>query len=148
MNDQKHPRRRAGGEVKRLWSWCKTSTRIPLGRATGGEAGTLTGDRGNPLLFKEGEEVKLRSSVSVSDEMGNAWAAWCEMGRPRSPLPKQLDILREAAEPVRRHRNLPVTGGRADLDLTLDRHEVTLVELTPVADETPPWWDDSRILGR
>ncbi|MEV1178067.1 hypothetical protein [Nonomuraea sp. NPDC049784] len=35
----------------------------------------------------------------------------------------------------------------AELDLTLDRHEVTLVELTPVVDETPPWWDDSRLLG-
>ena len=28
----------------------------------------------------------LRSSVS--EEMGNAWAAWCEMGRPRSPRPR------------------------------------------------------------
>src|SRR5690606_39634448 len=25
---EEHPRRRAGGEVKRLWSWCKTSTRV------------------------------------------------------------------------------------------------------------------------
>jgi len=21
------------------------------------------------------------------------------------------------------------------------------LELTPVADETPPWWDDARLLG-
>lgn len=34
------------------------------------------------------------------------------------------------------------------LDLTLARHEITLVELTPVTDETPPWWDERRILGR
>lgn len=87
------------------------------------------------------------SRSSVSEEMGNAWAAWCEMGRPRSPHPRGLDILREAAEPVRRHRSLPAEGGSVDLDLTLDRHEVTLVELTPVADETPPWWDGRRILG-
>ncbi|MGW0808606.1 GH39 family glycosyl hydrolase [Nonomuraea sp. NPDC002799] len=87
----------------------------------------------------------LRSSVS--DEQGNAWAAWCDMGRPRSPRPRQLDTLRELAEPVRTHTSLPVAGGHADLDLTLGRHEVTLVELTAVADETPPWWDDSRILG-
>ncbi|SEF86504.1 xylan 1,4-beta-xylosidase [Nonomuraea solani] len=87
----------------------------------------------------------LRSSVS--EELGNAWRAWCELGRPRSPRPRELDILREAAEPVRRHRALPVAGGRAELDLTLDRHEVTLVELTPVTDETPPWWDDNRMLG-
>jgi xylan 1,4-beta-xylosidase len=87
----------------------------------------------------------LRSSVS--EEMGNAWAAWCEMGRPASPRPGLLDALREAAEPVRRHRRLPIVAGRVDLDLSLDRHEVTLVEITAVADETPPWWDDHRLLG-
>ncbi|MCZ7436802.1 xylan 1,4-beta-xylosidase [Micromonospora sp. WMMC241] len=79
---------------------------------------------------------------SVSEDAGNAWAAWRELGSPQSPRPRQLDALREAAEPARAHRALPVTGGRADVDLTLTRHEVTVVELTPVVDETPPWWDD------
>ncbi|MGW4960498.1 GH39 family glycosyl hydrolase [Nonomuraea sp. NPDC004186] len=88
---------------------------------------------------------ELRSSVS--EEKGNAWAAWRELGRPRSPRPRELDALREAAEPVRSHRSLPVADGRVDLDLRLDRHEVTLVELTPVVDRTPPWWDDRRLLG-
>ncbi|WFE40862.1 xylan 1,4-beta-xylosidase [Micromonospora sp. WMMD998] len=83
---------------------------------------------------------QLRSSVS--EDAGNVWAAWRELGSPQSPLPRQLDVLRETAEPARSHRALPVTAGRVDLDLTLGRHEVTLVELTPVVDETPPWWDD------
>ncbi|WFE36254.1 xylan 1,4-beta-xylosidase [Micromonospora sp. WMMD975] len=83
---------------------------------------------------------QLRSSVS--EDAGNAWAAWRELGSPQSPRPRQLDVLRETAEPARSHRALPVTAGRVDLDLTLGRHEVTLVELTPVVDETPPWWDD------
>jgi xylan 1,4-beta-xylosidase len=87
----------------------------------------------------------LRSSVN--EEVGNAWTAWGEMGRPRSPRPKQLDALREAAEPARGHRSLPVVAGRVSLDVTLGRHEVTLIELTAVTDETPPWWDDSRLLG-
>jgi xylan 1,4-beta-xylosidase len=84
---------------------------------------------------------------SVSEEVGNAWVAWRQMGRPRSPLPGQLDALREMAEPARGHRSLPVVAGRVDLDLTLTRHEVTLLEITPVIDETPPWWNDSRLLG-
>ncbi|MBE1593690.1 hypothetical protein ACFPOI_23750 [Nonomuraea angiospora] len=88
---------------------------------------------------------ELRSSVS--EEKGNAWAAWRELGRPSSPRPRELDVLREAAEPARSHRGLPVEDGRVDLDLRLDRHEVTLVELTPVVDRTPPWWDDRRLLG-
>jgi xylan 1,4-beta-xylosidase len=93
-----------------------------------------------------GAAFVLRSSMS--EEVGNAWAAWCEMGRPRSPRPRQLDTLRETAEPARSHGRLPVVGGRVDLDLTLARHEVTLVEVTAVIDETPPWWDDSRMFGQ
>jgi xylan 1,4-beta-xylosidase len=92
-----------------------------------------------------GSAFVLRSSVS--EEAGNAWAAWCEMGRPRSPRPHLLDALREAAEPARSHGGLPIAGGRVELDLTLARHEVTLVEITAVVDETPQWWDESRILG-
>lgn len=77
---------------------------------------------------------------SVSEQQGNAWAAWCEMGCPRSPGQRQLDALREAAEPARSHRSVPIAGGRVELDLTLEAHEVTLVELTPVTDEAPPWY--------
>lgn len=84
----------------------------------------------------------------VNETEGNAWAAWREMGRPASPRARQLEALYEAAEPVRSHRALAVEAGRVDLDLTLGRHEVTLVELDVVDDETPPWVDDSRILGR
>ncbi|SCL13680.1 xylan 1,4-beta-xylosidase [Micromonospora nigra] len=87
----------------------------------------------------------LRSSVS--DEAGNAWRAWGELGRPAAPTPRQLDVLRQAAEPVRRHASLPVVAGRVALDLHLNRHEVTLAEVTPVVDETPPWWDEARLLG-
>lgn len=69
------------------------------------------------------------------------------MGRPVSPTPRQLDALREAAEPVRSHRALPVADGHISIDLTLSRHEVTLLEITPVRDETPAWWDDANLLG-
>jgi xylan 1,4-beta-xylosidase len=82
----------------------------------------------------------LRSRVH--EEAGNAQAAWAEMGCPRSPLPGQLDALREVAEPAREHRSLSVVDGRVDLDLTLARHEVTLVEITAVTDETPPWHEE------
>ncbi len=38
-------------------------------------------------------------------------------------------------------------AGRVELDLHLARHEVTLAEVSPVTDETPPWWDERRLLG-
>ncbi|MFI1922339.1 xylan 1,4-beta-xylosidase [Streptomyces sp. NPDC020377] len=91
-------------------------------------------------------EVFVRRST-VDDEQGNAYAAWRHMGSPRSPRSGQLDILQEAAEPARSHRRLTTSQGRAELDLTLSRHEITLVELTPLTDETPPWWDERRLLG-
>ncbi|MFF4590716.1 xylan 1,4-beta-xylosidase [Streptomyces sp. NPDC001388] len=98
-------------------------------------------------LPMSGREVFVRRST-VDEEHGNARTAWRHMGSPRSPSAGQLDVLHEAAEPARGHRRLPVREGRTELDLTLTRHEITLVELTPVADETPPWWDESRLLGR
>ncbi|MFH9065020.1 hypothetical protein ACH4GM_27915 [Streptomyces coeruleorubidus] len=47
-------------------------------------------------------------------------------------------------------RRLTADGGRVSLPLPLPlgRHEVALVGLTPVADETPPWWDEWRLPGR
>ncbi|HEX5404419.1 MAG TPA: xylan 1,4-beta-xylosidase [Pseudonocardiaceae bacterium] len=99
-----------------------------------------------PVTSPFGSAFLLRSSVS--DEAGNAWAAWRELGRPESPRPRELDALREAAQPLRRHASLPVNAGRVALTLTLDRHEVTLAEITAVTDRTPPWWDGRRLLGR
>jgi xylan 1,4-beta-xylosidase len=87
----------------------------------------------------------LRSRVN--EQAGNAWTAWAELGRPASPKPRELDVLRETAQPMREHRRVSVAAGRVALDLTLDRHEVTLVEVTAIRDETPPWWDESRLLG-
>jgi xylan 1,4-beta-xylosidase len=98
-----------------------------------------------PLDAPQGTAFALRSSVS--EEAGNVRAAWSAMGRPRSPDRRQLDALRELSEPARRHQALPIANGRVDLDLILDRHEVTLVEITTVTDETPPWWDEDRLLG-
>lgn len=92
-----------------------------------------------------------RSVVNGDD--GNAFTAWQRMGRPASPSQRQLDALYEAAEPrVTHHAAAAVVGddgvARIDLPLTLARHEVTLVEIDPVTDETPAWLDDARILGR
>jgi xylan 1,4-beta-xylosidase len=93
----------------------------------------------------EGPAFLARSRVH--DEVGNAYSAWDAMGRPASPAARELAALREASEPGREHRRVNVRDGRLELDLTLTRNEVTLVELRAVADETPPWWDERRMLG-
>jgi len=114
-----------GGRVTVL-AWRDRKLSVPLGRA--------------------GAAFYVRSSVS--EQKGNVFAAWGEMGRPMSLRPKQLETLRDLAEPTRTHGRLAATGGRADVDLFLEPHEVTLVEISPVErDETPPWWDDERLYG-
>lgn len=88
----------------------------------------------------------------VDGERGNAWHAWGEMGRPASPSSRQLDLLRDLAEPARTASSYAVLPGddgvgRVDLDLVIGRHGVTLVEIDVVHDETPDWLDDDRLLG-
>ncbi len=83
----------------------------------------------------------------VHEHAGNAWTAWQEAGRPASPTTRVLDALHDASRAVVEHTSLDVVGGRVRLDLALERHEVTLVELEVVRDETPPWLDDARIPG-
>ncbi|MCI3271740.1 GH39 family glycosyl hydrolase [Streptomyces cylindrosporus] len=95
--------------------------------------------------MRAGEAFVRRSTVD--EEHGNARTAWQRMGSPRSPRPHQLDVLHEAAEPARRHGRLPVEDGRVALDLTLARHEVTLVEVSAVVEEAPEWADEQRLLG-
>ncbi len=89
----------------------------------------------------------------VNENAGNAFTAWQQMGRPASPTNRQLELLYDAAEPVVEHTSavlVPDPDGvaRIDLPLTLAKHEVTLIEIDPVRDETPDWLDDARILGR
>ncbi|CAM5376484.1 GH39 family glycosyl hydrolase [Streptomyces purpurascens] len=130
--------RHADGRVTVL-AWAPVD---PTGETPGPDRHTLR----LSLPVPSGEVFVRRSSVD--EERGNAYTAWRHLGSPRSPKPGQLDVLHEAAEPARTHQRLTSEDGRVDLPLTLSRHEVTLVELTPVDDETPPWWDERRLLGR
>ncbi|MFJ1733733.1 xylan 1,4-beta-xylosidase [Streptomyces sp. NPDC088254] len=131
-------------------------TRHPDGRVTVlawapvDPSGTTPGPERHTLRLSvplRGPEAFVRRST-VDEEHGNARTAWQRMGSPRSPRPHQLDVLHEAAEPARVHLRLPVEDGRIALDLTLTRHEITLVEISPVEEEAPPWSDERRLLGR
>ncbi|MFC6091843.1 GH39 family glycosyl hydrolase [Saccharothrix lopnurensis] len=83
----------------------------------------------------------------VNEHDGNAFAAWRELGRPRSPGARELAVLRDCARPAVEHRAHAVEGGRVLLDLALRRHEVTFVEVLPVRPEEHPGLDDRRLLG-
>ncbi len=85
----------------------------------------------------------------VNEECGNAWNCWRAIGRPRSPSPRQLQLLHDAAVPNLEVVVRSTADQRLSLDVTLDRNEVCLVEVEARRDETPSYLalDDSLIPG-
>ncbi|MFF7642469.1 hypothetical protein [Streptomyces canus] len=122
------------GPLSDAWRHCVGTGRIEL---------ALRRDHQDSLRLLQ-REIGFRH---IDEEHGNARTAG-QMGSPRSPDRHQLDVLHEAAEPARQHLRLPVEDDRAALDLTQARHEITLVEVSPVVEEAPEWWDERRPLGR
>jgi xylan 1,4-beta-xylosidase len=81
-----------------------------------------------------GNALALRQRVS--DSHANPWELWRAMGRPLNPSPRQIDFLRTSAVPAVETAVLPATATRLDVRFSLDRNEITLVELTPFRDES------------
>jgi xylan 1,4-beta-xylosidase len=79
--------------------------------------------------------------------VGNSWTAWKRLGRPRFPTREQIAVLKECSAPAVSTSVLHPAGGRVDIELTLARNEITLVELTPIREESQgyPGLDDARV---
>lgn len=72
---------------------------------------------------------------SVDEEAGNAYTAWKRLGRPRSPLSAQMDILRRAQYPEQRLEALSLGGrGVIQLHVTLPVNGIKLIEIVPIVD--------------
>lgn len=117
----------------------------PHPRETG--KGSRTEVRAAACLEGQGVTTVYAHRRRVSESDGNAWDAWRQLGRPHHPGERTLELLREAARPSLERSTHELHDGRVRLTLHLSRHEVTLVELEAVADETEPWIDDGRIPG-
>jgi xylan 1,4-beta-xylosidase len=131
--------RRADGSVAILaWQPVGGSADGPYGSAPATHRVTVDIPVAAPAAF-------VRRQVNEAD--GNAWTAWRDLGRPPAPTPRQMGLLLDAAEPRVSHGELEVAAGSARLDLTLQRHEVTLVEVLPVTPHVHEGFDDTRLLG-
>lgn len=84
---------------------------------------------------------------TVDEEHANPWRTWQEMGRPRFPDQSSVETLRQVAKPLVRTSKIKSDNGKATIKVTLTKNEVTLIELTPVKDETDTYigLDDSLI---
>jgi len=121
----------------------------PLGGSDDGAYGSAPASHRLSLSLPVGpapEVAWLRHRVN--ERAGNAWTAWRDLGRPPAPTPRAMQWLYDAAEPMVEHGTAPVAGQRVWLDLTLERHEVCLVEVQPVTPWRHEGLDDARLLGQ
>lgn len=84
---------------------------------------------------------------TVSEEYGNPWRTWIQMGRPRFPSRGQVETLREVARPRVTTSRLEAGNGTVTLDIRLTKNEVTLIELSRIKDESGTYigLDDSKV---
>lgn len=84
---------------------------------------------------------------TVDEQHGNAWNTWRQLGRPRFPKPREAATFRQAAQPLLRTARHAIVDGELALQLTLTKNEITLVEISPIRDETASYveLDDSLI---
>jgi Beta-xylosidase len=99
------------------------------------------------LPWKSGAALARRSRVH--ERAGNPRGLWIAMGRPRFPAADSVDFLKTAAVPDVEASVVEPAGESLRLAFSLERNEVTLIELSPYVDESPSYLglDDSRIDG-
>jgi len=120
----------------------------PLGGTAEGVYGEAPFEHRISLTMPAGDGPVAMVRRRVNEHLGNAWTAWRELGRPMSPTSRQMALLEEASWPGVEHASYFAEDGSLRLELTLDQHEVTLIELIPVVPEVHEGLDDGRLLGQ
>ena len=138
-DDNLHVVRRDDGSVALLaWNYAYDDE-VHDGGAPASRTITVSLPVGDANVF-----VKRRT---VNEQVGNSWTVWQQLGRPRFPTREQIAVIKECSAPAVSTAVREPTGGRVELELTLSRNEITLVELTPIRDESPsyPGLDDRKV---
>lgn len=93
-----------------------------------------------------GENVFIKRQT-IDENHANPWKTWKEMGRPRFPSKDKVETLKQIAQPFVRTSNEKSENGELILDVSLTKNEVTLIEISPITDETTSYigLDDSLI---
>jgi xylan 1,4-beta-xylosidase len=84
---------------------------------------------------------------TISEDYGNPWRTWIQMGRPRFPSRKAVEVLREVARPLVTTSRIESENGRVTLKIKLTKNEVSLFEITGIMDESHTYigLDDSKV---
>ncbi|MCX7711777.1 MAG: xylan 1,4-beta-xylosidase [Clostridia bacterium] len=84
---------------------------------------------------------------TISEEYGNPWKTWIQMGRPRFPSRQAVDTLKEVAKPLVKTSRLESENGYIKLKIKLTKNEVSLFQISEVRDESHTYigLDDSKV---
>lgn len=84
---------------------------------------------------------------TISEEYGNPWRTWIQMGRPRFPSKSTVEVLMDVARPLVSTSRVESEKGYITLKATLTKNEVSLFELTEINDESSTYigLDDSKV---
>ncbi len=124
--------------------------------------GTVTIIAWNPIMEKGNDflkELSLELSLpngeyfikrkTVNEQYANPWRVWIQMGRPRFPDKKLVDILKQAAQPQITFDRVGCKDKKLNIDFQLTKNEVSYFEISQIKDETATYYklDDSMIPG-
>ncbi|MGE5607262.1 MAG: GH39 family glycosyl hydrolase, partial [Bacteroidota bacterium] len=84
---------------------------------------------------------------TISEEYGNPWRTWIQMGRPRFPSRDKIEILKEVARPLVTTSRMESENGYIKLKIKLTKNEVSLFRVSEIQDESSTYigLDDSKI---
>mgnify|MGYP000212266158 FL=1 len=84
---------------------------------------------------------------TISEQYGNPWRTWIQMGRPRFPSRQAVETLKEVARPLVSASRLECDNGYIKLEILLTKNEVSLFEFSGIQDESHTYigLDDSKI---
>ncbi|HBF37365.1 MAG TPA: xylan 1,4-beta-xylosidase [Firmicutes bacterium] len=84
---------------------------------------------------------------TISEECGNPWRTWIQMGRPRFPSRDKVEILKEVVGPLVTTSREESENGYLKLKIKLTKNEVSLFRISEIQDESSSYigLDDSKI---
>lgn len=75
-------------------------------------------------------------TLRVDEHHANPYRAWEMLGRHRNPSRRDVELIREASRPAVAYQKLETRDGAPQIELTLEKNAVMLIEIIPVDDHS------------
>jgi beta-xylosidase len=87
----------------------------------------------------DGGADAMQLLTRVDEQHGNAAKGWCDMGCPRTPDEKQMEILQRLSAPETVSTRLKSEKGFYETEICLQQNMVEELELTPCSAPSQPY---------